>query len=100
MAAWRRRRRRRRRRGVHAVIMAGWIREIRGGSSVVELDTDTRTRPLKRTNSQIQGDPAVPEQFQAAPDGIAWAFMEWRANKGYSYKMGKVWFLTNLLVFF
>ena len=55
-------------RGVKRPIAASWIREIRRQSSIFVLNSDTRSRPISRTRSLVQGDPAAPTLFNTTLD--------------------------------
>lgn len=57
------------RKGIEAIVIAAWVREIRRMSSVFELGK-TRTRKIPRERSFIQGDPAAPYLFNMALDFV------------------------------
>ena len=70
-------------RGVPRPIAAAWIREIRRQSSVFVLNSSTRSRPIQRTRSLVQGDPSAPTLFNTTLDDCLRVFvttaflMEW-----------------------
>ena len=56
-------------------------------NSTFQLDTSTRSSPVKRTRSLYQGDPAAPQIFNAVLDGIASTFMGLAASHGWGLRI-------------
>ena len=63
-----------RRKGIHDIIIAAWLREVRRASSKVKLDAWTTSPELLRTRSLFQGDPAAPVLFNASLDEVVSSF--------------------------
>ena len=60
-----------REKGVHDLLIAAWIREIRRSSSAIKLDAETTSAGVRRTRSLFQGDPAAPTIFNCCLDSVA-----------------------------
>ena len=61
---------------VPPILSSAWIREIRETSSVFVLDQRLQTKPISRTRSLLQGDPAAPAIVNATLDVPAAEFLQ------------------------
>ena len=63
------------------------MREVRRGRTVFVLDSNTSSKPIRRTRSLRQGDPAAPDIFNAALDYVADQFVNWCHANGFGIKL-------------
>ena len=91
--------------GVHDVLIAAWLREIRHSASSIKLDAGTMSKGVRRTRSIFQGDPAAPSIFNACLDHIAGRFhvmcqrKQWGVELSHGYYLGIVCFADNYWLF-
>ncbi len=57
-------------RGTHEAIINAWLREWRRMKSIFRLDKETASKPVNRTRSVPQGDPAAPMLFNVILDAL------------------------------
>ena len=72
---------------VPPILIAAWVRELRRSRSIFALDADTRSEPVARTRSLLQGDPAAPALFNIALDHPASKFISLCARRGWGFKL-------------
>ena len=82
---------------VPRVLSSVWIREIRGTSSVFVLDQRLQTKPIRRTRSLLQGDPAAPAIFNATLDVPAAEFLQLASVKNSGYRLDDETYVSLIL---
>ena len=77
----------RRKKGIPHIVTAAWLRHHRKMSSTFVLDNATKSRPILRNRSLIQGDPAAPYLFELARDQTILDFVSLCKAKGWGMEI-------------
>lgn len=94
-----------REKGVHDVLIAAWIREIRKSASKIRLGSETTSEGVFRTRSLFQGDPAAPTIFNCALDVVAGKFhsvcqsRQWGVRIAGNFYLGIICYADNYWLF-
>jgi hypothetical protein len=88
--------------GAEECMIAAWLREVRKAQSVIAIDKNTFLKPICRTRSLLQGDPAAPALFDAILAAPAFEFEKIceANNGGIELNQGSRLSIINLPMFF
>jgi hypothetical protein len=83
--------------GVPGILVSAWIREVRRSKSIFKFGSNTQSKPVRRTRSLLQGDPAAPDLFNSTLDVPASEFLQWCFSHGYGVELESDFLLSLVL---